>query len=108
MVGARVTLDQPYDLVLGCAKPFPCSAAAPLSSQRPTIRRCADNLSSRAKTIGLRPPRSVAAPSSGWAYLALELRLTRPRSAAKHMVMLIAPTIAMAAAAWPSWVHCQP
>ncbi len=49
-----------------------------------------------------------AAISRSSRYLALELRFTLPRRAAKHMVMLITPTTAMAATAWPSWVHCQP
>ncbi len=35
-------------------------------------------------------------------------RLTLPRRAAKHRLMLIAPTMRMANSASPSWAHCQP
>ena len=35
-------------------------------------------------------------------------RLTRPRSAAKHIDMLTAPTIEMASRALPMSSHCQP
>ena len=93
--------------------PSPCASRWPMSAGRRQARTCTASSHSPPRSsnpwrsirssIRSTPPRRLSA-SCGSGYP----RLILPRSAAKHMVMLTAPTSAMAIAAWPSWSHWNP